>query len=99
EATLENLKTDKEIKKLMGEADQRSAEAGLVRAELSAQVESLASAVKAAQARLDRAVIKAPMEGEIIKVMTRAGESLGRDPILKMGNTKSMFAIAEVYET
>src|SRR5262249_37784911 len=39
EATLENLKTDKEIKLLMGKADQRSAEAGLVRAELSAQVE------------------------------------------------------------
>jgi HlyD family secretion protein len=99
EATLENLKTDKEIKLLMGKADQRSAEAGLVRAELSAQVESLASAVKAAQARLDRAVIKAPMDGEIIKVMTRAGESVGRDPILKMGDTKTMYAIAEVYET
>jgi HlyD family secretion protein len=98
-ATLDHLKTDREIKLLMGQADLKSAEAGLVRAELSTQVESLASALKLAQARLDRAVIKAPIDGEIIKVMTRAGESVGRDPILKMGNTKSMFAIAEVYET
>ncbi|MCI0459598.1 MAG: efflux RND transporter periplasmic adaptor subunit [Gemmataceae bacterium] len=98
-ATLDHLRSDREIKVLMGRADLKSAEAGLVRAELSTQVESLASALKMAQARLERAVIKAPIDGEIIQVLTRAGESVGRDPIVKMGNTKSMYAIAEVYET
>src|SRR5262249_53560018 len=29
----------------------------------------------------------------------RAGESAGRNPLLKMGNTRSMYAVAEVYET
>jgi HlyD family secretion protein len=52
-----------------------------------------------AQARLDLAVIKAPLEGEIIKVLTRPGEIGGRLPLLKMGSTRSMYAIAEVYET
>jgi HlyD family secretion protein len=98
-ATLAHLRIDKEIKLLMGEADLKSAEAGLVRAELSAQVDSLASAVKMADARLERAVIRAPISGQIIKVLTRAGETLGRDPILKLGNTTAMYAIAEVYET
>jgi HlyD family secretion protein len=98
-ATLEHLKTDQEIKLLMGQADLKSAEAGLVRAELMAQVDSLASALTMADARLERAVIRAPISGQIIKVLSRAGETLGREPILKMGDTAAMYAIAEVYET
>jgi HlyD family secretion protein len=98
-ATLEHLKSDREIKLLAGQADLKSAEAGLVKGELSTLVESLDSSIKVAKARLDRAVVKAPISGEIVKILTRPGESVGREPILKMGNTKSMYAIAEVYET
>jgi HlyD family secretion protein len=98
-STLEHLSSDREIKLLMSRADLDSAEAGLVRAQLAQLVDSLASALALADARLDRAVIKAPVSGEIMKVHTRAGESVGPEPILKIGGTQSMFAIAEVYET
>jgi HlyD family secretion protein len=98
-ATLAQLKLDREIKLRLGRADQTSAEAGSVRAQLAAQVESLAAALKVAEARRDRAVLTAPVEGEIIKVLTHDGEAAGKDPLLKMGDTHAMYAVAEVYET
>src|SRR5262249_42039667 len=98
-ATLDHLKADRELKVLLAQADLKAAEAGQVRAELSTLVESLISAEKLARVRLDRSIIRAPIAGEIIKVLTRAGEAVGNNPILKMGSTKSMYAIAEVYET
>ncbi len=99
QATLAHLQQDREIKLLQARAELKSAEANARRAQLSAQVDSLTAAVKLAEARLARTVILAPADGEVLKVLTRAGESVGRDPILKMGNTAVMYAVAEVYET
>src|SRR5678815_2391072 len=47
----------------------------------------------------DRTVIRAPMDGEVLKVFTYPGERIGNDPILKMGDTNDMHVIAEVHET
>jgi HlyD family secretion protein len=98
-ATLEHLTTDREIKLLTARAELESAESGLVRAQLAQLVDSLSSAVQMAEVKLDRSVIKAPLDGEIMKVLTRAGETVGHEPLLKMGGTKVMVAVAEVYET
>jgi HlyD family secretion protein len=98
-ATLAQLKRDREIKLLLGRAEKKSAEAGSLRAQLAAQVDSLAAALAVAEARLQRTVIRAPVAGEVIKVLTHAGEAAGKEPLLKMGDTHAMFAVAEVYET
>jgi HlyD family secretion protein len=98
-ATLAQLKLDREIKLRLAHADLKSAEAGSQRAKLATQVASLAEALKVARARLERTIIHAPIEGEIIKIFTREGEAAGQAPLLKMGNTHAMFAVAEVYET
>ena len=98
-ATLEHLQADQEVKLLTGRAELVAAKAGLVRGELTTLVSSLNSGLKLAESRLDRAVVKAPVDGEIIKVLTRPGESAGGKPLLKMGDTRSMYAVAEVYET
>jgi HlyD family secretion protein len=98
-ATLAQLKLDREIKLRLARAELTSAEAGVVRAQIATQVDSLAEALEVAKARLERTVLRAPIEGEIIKVLTRDGEAAGRDPLLKMGNTHAMVAIAKVYET
>src|SRR5262249_44821589 len=81
------------------EAELISAQANKSRAQLMTMVDSLTEALKLAEARLERTVIRAPVAGEVLKIMTRAGESIGANPILRLGNTKSMYAIAEVYET
>ena len=39
------------------------------------------------------------MSGEVLQVVAYPGEAIGNGPILKLGNTDSMVAIAEVYET
>jgi len=99
QATLAQLKTDYPIKLHLAEADLKSAEIGSTRAQLAVQVDSLMEALKVGEARIARSEIRAPMEGEILKILTRAGEAAGRDPLLKMGDTSTMYAVAEVYET
>lgn len=64
--------------------------------------ESLTTA-KAAQnqayAELMLSYIRAPKAGEILKIHTKAGELIGANGIVEMGQTNQMYAVAEVYET
>ncbi len=64
-----------------------------------AEVESAVSAVKSAQTALDRAYIRAPIAGQILKIYTRPGEKLSDEGIVDMGKTDQMLAVAEVYQT
>lgn len=98
-ANLAQLKMDHPIKLHLANADLKSAEVGSTRAQLAVQLDCLAEALKLAEARLARSEIRAPVEGDILKILTRAGEAAGREPLLKMGDTSTMYAVAEVYET
>ena len=63
------------------------------------RLQSAEAKVKAAEAQLELSIIRAPIDGEILKVFTYPGERIGNDPILKMGDTSDMHVIAEVHET
>lgn len=63
------------------------------------RVESAVTAVKGAQTALDRAYIRSPIAGQILKIHTHPGEKLSDDGIVEMGKTNQMVAIAEVYQT
>ena len=52
-----------------------------------------------AQAELAEAYVRAPNQGEILKVHSRAGESPSDKGIVEMGQTSKMMAVAEVYES
>jgi len=80
-------------------AELRSAEAGLARIRSTVGLRSAEARLKAAEAQLELATIRAPIDGEILKVHTYPGERIGNDPILRMGNTNDMHVIAEVHET
>jgi HlyD family secretion protein len=97
--SLAQLRRDREVRMDLARAEQKAAEAALTRARLATQVDSLEAAVKLAAARLERNVLRAPLAGQIIKILTRAGENVGPGPVLKMGDTSVMYAVAEVYET
>ena len=98
-ALLAQMTQDRLVKIEQSKAELESATAGKKKAELSTMTDSLAAAVKLSAARLERTVIRAPVDGEVIKISTRAGESIGSKPILMLGNTRQMVAVAEVYET
>ena len=98
-ATLERLQRDHTLTLEMARAQLQTAQASLSSAQSLVQMRSLASNVQLAEERLGRTIIRAPIDGLILKVQLHPGESVGQGPILKMGNTSRMFAVAEVYET
>jgi HlyD family secretion protein len=99
EATLARVRTNFDLDLQTARAELLATETGLTQAQLALQVASLRDALKLADARLERTVVRAPFAGEILKILTHAGESVGKYPLLKMGNTAAMFVVAEVYET
>jgi HlyD family secretion protein len=65
-----------------------------------AEVRQAKAAVKTAQAELDRAYIKSPQAGTVLKILTRPGEVVASDEgIVRIGQTSQMYAEAEVYES
>lgn len=80
-------------------AELRSAEAALARIRSTVGVRSAEAHLKSADVLLELTIIRAPIDGEILKVLTYPGERIVNDPILKMGDTSDMHVIAEVHET
>ncbi|MBI4780319.1 MAG: ABC exporter membrane fusion protein [Oscillatoriophycideae cyanobacterium NC_groundwater_1537_Pr4_S-0.65um_50_18] len=64
-----------------------------------AQVNDALAAVQQAQAELDLAYVRSPRNGQILKIHTWAGEIVGSDGIVELGQTEQMYAVAEVYES
>lgn len=55
--------------------------------------------LRLARAELARVQVRAPIDGQVIDVHARAGERVGPEGILELGQTQAMYAVAEVYET
>ena len=66
---------------------------------VAAEVREAQAAVATAQADLDRAYIKSPQAGAVIKILTRPGEVVSSDGIARIGQTSQMYAVAEIYES
>ena len=65
-----------------------------------AEVRQAQAAVKTAQAELNRAYIKSPQAGTVIKILARPGEVVsGDEGIVRIGQIEQMYAVAEVYES
>jgi HlyD family secretion protein len=75
----------------------RGKELNSVRA--SAQIASLEKALQVADAELKESVIRAPSDGQIIEVIANPGEAVQGRVILRMGDVREMYVLAEVYET
>ena len=104
EAKAVNQETINTLKKQIEEAKahlERIAEVRTVDVEeAQAQVEKAIAAFKEAEADLELAYVKAPMKGQIIKINTRAGETIDPEKgIAELGQTQQMMVVAEVYES
>ncbi|MBW4553422.1 MAG: HlyD family efflux transporter periplasmic adaptor subunit [Aphanocapsa sp. GSE-SYN-MK-11-07L] len=70
--------------------DQQAAKAELAGAIATAQ---------RAETDLEKAYIRSPINGQILKVHTRPGEKVSDAGIADLGQTQQMYAVAEVYQT
>ncbi|HLO84938.1 MAG TPA: ABC exporter membrane fusion protein [Nostocaceae cyanobacterium] len=64
-----------------------------------AAVKRAEAAAREAEAELDLSVVKSPESGQILKIHTKAGETVGNQGIVEIGQTDQMYVVAEVYET
>jgi len=55
--------------------------------------------LKAALEQVALSEIRAPIAGEVLEIHARAGERVGLEGVLELGETDRMVAVAEVYET
>jgi HlyD family secretion protein len=62
-------------------------------------VDSLAENLKIAERRLEATQVKAPVAGQVLKVIGHEGDATGNQPIFQVADTSAMVVIAEVYET
>jgi HlyD family secretion protein len=81
------------------QAQVQSQRASLQRSRAQIEVDSAARNLQLANAKLERTIIRAPQNGEILRIISHQGEAIADEGILEMGNTQQMFVVAEVYET
>jgi HlyD family secretion protein len=98
-ARLVELKQQFEVDKVDALSQIATARAQLERAEMEFPINSLKSQVTLAEARAARMIIVAPVDGRILNIKIKPGEDISTSTVLTMGDTASMRAVAEVYET
>jgi HlyD family secretion protein len=74
-----------------------AAEAGVNRAQ--AEIRLARADLRRAQEELEMTIVRAPVDGQVIKVHAYSGEKVGADGIVEIADNEQMYAIAEVYET
>ena len=81
------------------QADLDAAQVSKEQIKASIPTASLNATLEAAQAQLDRMVLRAPIGFTVMKIYTRPGEHVTNLPVLQMADLRRMVCVAEVYET
>ncbi|MEO0801304.1 MAG: efflux RND transporter periplasmic adaptor subunit [Cyanobacteria bacterium J06642_2] len=101
-SSLTSLRADRDTDIQNAEASLTAAEANVERWQAQISPESAERNLELAKARLERTIIRAPIDGRILRTIVETGETIPTNNaagIVEMGNTNQMYAIAEVYET
>ncbi|WKT83205.1 MULTISPECIES: ABC exporter membrane fusion protein [unclassified Thermosynechococcus] len=99
QANLVRLQEERRTELATATAQIEAAQANLGRVQTQVQLLSAERNLQLAEARLERTIIRAPRNGRVLRIHTRAGETINERGILELGNTDQMYAVAEVYET
>lgn len=98
-AQLSQIKQQFEVDKVDADVQIELARAQLERSEAEFPIASLEVQIAKADALAKRMMLVAPIDGRILNIKVKPGEDVGAGPILVMGDTGRMRAVAEVYET
>ena len=63
------------------------------------ELEQAIATISTAEADLDLAYVRAPVDGQILRIHTFAGENIGDLGIVDLAQTQEIYVVAEVYET
>jgi HlyD family secretion protein len=82
-------------------AEEQLAEANAVLERLEAnstleQREARNSVVQS-EAKLEQTMVRSPLDGTVLRVLVREGERVASGPVMQVGTTQSMYAVAEVH--
>ncbi len=65
-----------------------------------AQLQTAIVNVKRAEVDLDLAQVRAPIDGQVLKINSKTGEVVSQtNGVMDLGNTSQMYVVAEIYET
>ena len=65
----------------------------------AAELEAAEAAVARAKANLTLAYVRSPIDGQVLEIHTLPGELMAPEGIAELGQTREMYAVAEVYES
>jgi HlyD family secretion protein len=68
-------------------------------ANAQAEIDTAQATVEKIRAELAQAYVVAPKIGRILEINTRAGETVGDEGIVALGQTDQMYAVVEVYQS
>ena len=94
-AELENAQQQLARQKKLGKAMSAASKID----DLQMQVKAARAGVAAAEASLNLALVRSPMDGQVLYLHSRPGERVGVKGVVEIGRTDKMYAVAEVYET
>jgi len=98
-AHLAELKRQFEVDQADAAVQIELAKATLARMQAEFPVASLQREITLSEERARRLTLFAPNDGRILNIRIKPGEEIGSSPILTLGDTAHMRAVAEVYET
>ena len=98
-ARLSELRLQFEIHNIDAGVQIKIARATLEHMQAEFPLASIERQIALAEARARRLTLVAPIDGRILNILVKPGEEITTGPILAMGNTERMRAVAEVYET
>ena len=97
---LSNLHKEGTISDSQRDSSKLEADAGqadLTRAR--AEIDLARADLRRAQEDFELTVVRAPIDGQVLKIHTRAGEKVGEEGIVELADNQQMYAVAEVYES
>ncbi len=98
-AALARLKKVYQSDLAKAEVDVNYAEANLAQIQNQITLSSARQELNLAAKQLEQMIIRAPQSGRILKIFAYPGESLAQKGLLQIGDTRTMYAVAEIYET
>jgi len=96
------LASEEETEMAQGQAEATAASCTAAHANArvsESEIKVATARLAVAQAQLDRAYIKSPVNGRVLDVLVRPGELVGLEGLFELGRVDKMYAVAEVYET